>query len=161
MGKRRPLRKFLNVNIREKRINPKLRNYRMSAPEETVSTIPRVRPPISAGHMAGNNGPSADASGRSRQRTMPRHARCGGAGKRSGAPGAAILLFSFGPFACGKDRNRLHARATRSGPQGSGVLADAPTANANARPNGPKEKIRDRFNPRRHEHERQHQAFRR
>lgn len=33
MGKRRPLRKFLNMNIREKRINPKLRNYRMSAPE--------------------------------------------------------------------------------------------------------------------------------
>ncbi len=61
---------------------------------------------------------------------MPRHALCGGAGKRSGAPGAAILLFSFGPFACGKDRNHLHARATQSGPRGSGVLADATAANA-------------------------------
>lgn len=33
-----------------------------------------------------NNGPSAAASGLFRQRTMPRHAWCGGAGKRSGAP---------------------------------------------------------------------------
>lgn len=32
-----------------------------------------------------NNGPSAAASGLFRQRTMPRHAWCGGAGKRSGA----------------------------------------------------------------------------
>ncbi|BFK32879.1 hypothetical protein I010019E5_10130 [Bifidobacterium adolescentis] len=42
----------------------------------------------------------------------------GGAGKRSGAQARRHPLFSFGPFAYGKDRNRLHVRATRSGPQG-------------------------------------------
>ena len=34
-------------------------------------------------------------------------------GKRSGAPMRRPLSFSFEPFACGKDRNRLNARATR------------------------------------------------
>ena len=41
----------------------------------------------------------------------------GGAGKRSGAQARRHPLFSFGPFAYGKDRNRLHVRATRSGPE--------------------------------------------
>ena len=64
----------------------------------------------------------------------------GGAGKRSGAPRRRPLSFSFEPFAYGKDRNRLNARATQSG-LASGVLVDAPAASAIARPNGPKEKI--------------------
>ena len=43
-------------------------------------------------------GPSADASGRFRQRNMPRHAWRGGAGKRSGAQSRRASCFSFGPF---------------------------------------------------------------
>ena len=50
--------------------------------------------------------------------TCPAMPMRGGAGKRSGAQARRHPLFSFGPFAYGKDRNRLHVRATRSGPQG-------------------------------------------
>ena len=162
MGKRRPLRKFLNVNIREKRINPKLRNYRMSAPEgnrldDTTCTATDISRP----------------HGRE-QRTLRRrfgasptteHAPpcpcAAGPGNGAAHRRAAIHCFLLDRLPTARIVTASTSAPRGPAPKGSGVLADAPTANANARPNGPKEKIRDRFNPRRHEHERQHQAFRR
>jgi len=72
----------------------------------------------------------------------------GGAGERSGAPMRRNpSIFFWTVRLKPHDRNRLHARATQSG-LASGVLADAPAANATARPNGPKEKIQGPTGPR-------------
>ena len=162
MGKRRPLRKFLNVNIREKRINPKLRNYRMSAPEgnrldDTTCTATDISRPHGREQRT-----LRFASGQARQRNMPRHAHARRGRETERRPGrAAIHCFLLDRLPTARIVTASTSAPRGPAPKGSGVLADAPTANANARPNGPKEKIRDRFNPRRHEHERQHQAFRR
>ena len=55
----------------------------------------------------------------------------GGARERSGAPGRRrpSVFFVAGRLKP-SDRNGLHVRATRTGPRGSGVLADATAANA-------------------------------
>ena len=67
---------------------------------------------------AGGDGPSASLRDDYDNGPCPAMPMRGGAGKRSGAQARRHPLFSFGPFAYGKDRNRLHVRATRSGPQG-------------------------------------------
>ncbi|GDY94884.1 hypothetical protein MCC01947_17580 [Bifidobacteriaceae bacterium MCC01947] len=66
----------------------------------------------------GTTDPPLTLRGKPDNGTCPAMPMRGGAGKRSGAQARRHPLFSFGPFAYGKDRNRLHVRATRSGPQG-------------------------------------------
>ena len=75
---------------------------------------------------------------------MPRHAharRGWETERRTDAP--PFLIFFWAVRLKPHDRNRLNACATQSG-LASGVLADAPAASADARPNGPEENTKDR-----------------
>ena len=84
---------------------------------------PAGRPASGSYPRTAGNGPSAPARMedrrratpiQSRQRNVPRHAWCGGAGKRSGAPMRRNpSIFFWTVRLKPHDRNRLNARATR------------------------------------------------